>query len=44
MTAQTIDGYTCTKGSLHFPVDAPLPESLVAELVTAKLRELDISP
>ena len=36
-----IDGYGGTKGSLHFPVDAPLPRGLVEELITARLAELD---
>jgi uncharacterized protein YdhG (YjbR/CyaY superfamily) len=30
-------GYECTKGSLHFPVDEPLPDDLVRSLVEAKL-------
>lgn len=33
-------GFTKTRGSLHFPVDAPLSDELVAELVEAKLRQL----
>lgn len=33
-------GYTSTKGSLHFPVDEPLPKSMVETLVRARLREL----
>ncbi|HET9733377.1 MAG TPA: DUF1801 domain-containing protein [Acidimicrobiales bacterium] len=32
-------GYTQTKGSLHFPVDSPLPRDLVRKLVEAKLAE-----
>lgn len=31
-------GYERTTGSLHFPVDEPLPEELVRELVSARLR------
>ncbi|HEV7204645.1 MAG TPA: DUF1801 domain-containing protein [Jatrophihabitans sp.] len=34
-------GYGGTKGSLHFPVDEPLPEDIVRALVAARLRELD---
>jgi uncharacterized protein YdhG (YjbR/CyaY superfamily) len=30
-------GYTMTKGSLHFPVDEPLPDALVAKLVAVRL-------
>jgi uncharacterized protein YdhG (YjbR/CyaY superfamily) len=33
-------GYTKTKGSLHFPVDEPLPDGLVEKLVTVRLRQL----
>jgi uncharacterized protein YdhG (YjbR/CyaY superfamily) len=33
-------GYQVTKGSLHFPVDQPLPAGLVSALVTTRLREL----
>jgi uncharacterized protein YdhG (YjbR/CyaY superfamily) len=37
-------GYDRTKGSLHFPIDEPLPPSLVTNLVTARLSELDLHP
>jgi uncharacterized protein YdhG (YjbR/CyaY superfamily) len=33
-------GYTMTKGSLHFPVDRPLPDRLVERLITVRLRQL----
>ncbi len=33
------EGYTKTKGSLHFAVDAPLPEPLVRELLAARISE-----
>ncbi len=33
--------YECTKGSLHFPIDEPLPDDLVSSLVDAKLQLLD---
>ena len=33
-------GYERTQGSLHFPVDEPLPDDLVAKLVHAKLQIL----
>jgi len=33
-------GYQGTKSSLHFPIDQPLPESLVRKLVTTRLRQL----
>ena len=32
--------YEKTKGSLHFPIDKPLPERLVKKLVTTRLRQL----
>lgn len=35
-----LSGYTQTKGSLHFPVDVPLDDELVARLVNAKRRQL----
>jgi uncharacterized protein YdhG (YjbR/CyaY superfamily) len=35
-----LEGYECTSGSLHFPVDEPLPEDLVRDLVEAKLTLL----
>ncbi len=30
-------GYSMTKGSLHFPIDEPLPDELVKKLVTVRL-------
>ena len=30
-------GYTRTKGSLHFPIDQPLPDELVGKLVSVRL-------
>jgi len=30
-------GYSMTKGSLHFPIDEPLPDALVEKLVTVRL-------
>jgi uncharacterized protein YdhG (YjbR/CyaY superfamily) len=32
-----LEGYERTRGSLHFPVDEPLPDDLVRSLVDAKL-------
>ena len=31
--------YTSTKGSLHFPVDKPLPKALVRQLVKVRLHQ-----
>jgi uncharacterized protein YdhG (YjbR/CyaY superfamily) len=35
-----LEGYTMTKSSLHFPVDHPLPKSLVRKLLALRLGEL----
>src|SRR6476659_6351982 len=35
-----LDGYERTSGSLHFPIDEPLPDDLVRSLVNAKLAIL----
>jgi uncharacterized protein YdhG (YjbR/CyaY superfamily) len=39
LTAE-LEGYTMTKSALHFPVDHPLPKSLVRRLVEARLAEV----
>jgi uncharacterized protein YdhG (YjbR/CyaY superfamily) len=36
--ADELSGFEQTKGSLHFPVDEPLDDALVAKLVDAKRR------
>ncbi len=33
-------GYTMTKGALHFPVDRPLPTSLVQKLIAVRLDQI----
>jgi uncharacterized protein YdhG (YjbR/CyaY superfamily) len=38
--ADELEGYTMTKSSLHFPVDRPLPKSVVRNLISVRLREL----
>jgi uncharacterized protein YdhG (YjbR/CyaY superfamily) len=40
--AADLADYKSTKGSLHFPVDQPLPPPLVNKLVTIRLRELGL--
>jgi uncharacterized protein YdhG (YjbR/CyaY superfamily) len=35
-------GYSSTKGSLHFPVDQPLPDDIVRRLVETRLHELGL--
>jgi uncharacterized protein YdhG (YjbR/CyaY superfamily) len=37
--AKETEGYTKTKGSLHFPVDTPLPEQLVQKLLATRMAE-----
>ena len=37
--ADDLAGYTMTKGSLHFPVDRPLPKAVVKKLIAARLSE-----
>ena len=40
--AADLTGYEGTKGSLHFPIDEPLPAAIVNKLVRARLRELGL--
>ena len=37
--ADELDGYTMTKSALHFPVNQPLPKTLVSKLIKARLAE-----
>jgi uncharacterized protein YdhG (YjbR/CyaY superfamily) len=37
--ADELRGYTMTKSALHFPVDEPLPKTLVQKLITVRLQE-----
>lgn len=37
-----LSGYRWSKGTLQFPVDTPLPESLVRLLVATRLKELSL--
>ncbi|HEY2652943.1 MAG TPA: DUF1801 domain-containing protein [Solirubrobacteraceae bacterium] len=39
-----LKGYTMTKSSLHFSIDAPLPRSLVERLLAVRLAEADRRP
>jgi uncharacterized protein YdhG (YjbR/CyaY superfamily) len=32
-----LEGYTMTKSALHFPIDQPLPQSLVRKLIEVRL-------
>jgi uncharacterized protein YdhG (YjbR/CyaY superfamily) len=38
--SEDLAGYECTKGSLHFPLDEPLPRGLVRKLLYTRMREL----
>lgn len=40
--AADLAGYEGTQGSLHFPIDQPLPAGIVKKLVDARLRELGL--
>ena len=35
--ADDLEGYTMTKSALHFPVDRPLPKTLVKKLIAVRL-------
>jgi uncharacterized protein YdhG (YjbR/CyaY superfamily) len=37
-------GYASTEGSLHFPIDKPLPKALVKKLIAARLRQVKSKP
>ena len=34
-------GYTSTEGSLHFPIDKPLPKALVRKLIAVRLSQVE---
>lgn len=37
---EELGDYVTTSGSLHFPIDKPLPESLVKKLIDVRLRHI----
>jgi uncharacterized protein YdhG (YjbR/CyaY superfamily) len=39
--ADDLEGYTITKGSVHFTPTKPLPEAVVEDLVRARIAELE---
>ena len=39
--ADELTGYQASKGALQFPVDAPLPDDLIAKLIQVRLAELN---
>jgi uncharacterized protein YdhG (YjbR/CyaY superfamily) len=38
---QETAGYVMTAGSLHFPIDTPLPRPLVEKLIAVRLRQVE---
>jgi uncharacterized protein YdhG (YjbR/CyaY superfamily) len=38
--ADDLAGYESTPGSLHFPIDKPLPKALVKKLIGTRLKEV----
>jgi uncharacterized protein YdhG (YjbR/CyaY superfamily) len=38
--ADELKGYTMTKSALHFPVDRPLPKTVVEKLIAVRLGEV----
>ncbi len=38
--ADDLAGYDSTTGSLHFPIDQPLPKALVKKLIAIRLKEV----
>jgi uncharacterized protein YdhG (YjbR/CyaY superfamily) len=38
--ADELEGHTMTKSALHFPVDRPLPKSLVKKLIAVRLADV----
>jgi uncharacterized protein YdhG (YjbR/CyaY superfamily) len=39
--ARSIEGYARTKGSLHFSEGRPLPDALLRDLITSRVREVN---
>jgi len=34
-----LKGYSCTKGAIHFPIDKPIPKSLIKKIVKVRMQE-----
>jgi uncharacterized protein YdhG (YjbR/CyaY superfamily) len=39
---EALNGYEQTKGSLHFAIDAPLPQTLINALIAVRLEQLGL--
>lgn len=39
--ADELSGYRSTSGSLHFPIDTPLPRALVERLIATRLEQIE---
>mgnify|MGYP000881376879 FL=1 len=37
--AKELKGYTCSKGSIHLPLDKPLPAKLITAIVKFRMKE-----
>jgi len=37
---EELEGYTMTKGALHFPIDRPLPKAIVEQLIAVRREEI----
>ena len=42
--SEELQGYTMTKSALHFPVDRPLPKTLVKKLIAARSAAPTVAP
>jgi uncharacterized protein YdhG (YjbR/CyaY superfamily) len=40
--ASELTGYEGTTGSLHFPIDEPLPRDLVDKVLTTRMKQLGL--
>jgi uncharacterized protein YdhG (YjbR/CyaY superfamily) len=38
--SEELAGYESTPGSLHFPIDTPLPKALLKKLIATRLKEI----
>jgi uncharacterized protein YdhG (YjbR/CyaY superfamily) len=39
MPAYKLKGFKCSKAAVQFPIDKPLPESLIKEIVAFRIKE-----